>query len=137
MIGSQYVSDPERWRVFYEDLLGGKIDTKQYRPNRKPYVIPVSRITPMKAVENRAKVELREAVREGEPHVPLQKTIKGTSTPRVLSLASKRKANGDVSTSSKKRKVEKSQILSIKQTPNTGRQSARKPRTKQAPNNFD
>ncbi|OOZ12115.1 hypothetical protein BOW27_11795 [Solemya velum gill symbiont] len=115
MIGSQYVSDPERWRVFYEDLLGGKIDTKQYRP----------------------KVELREAVREGEPHVPLQKTIKGTSTPRVLSLASKRKANGDVSTSSKKRKVEKSQILSIKQTPNTGRQSARKPRTKQAPNNFD
>ncbi|KAL5015214.1 hypothetical protein ScPMuIL_009484, partial [Solemya velum] len=78
-----YVSDPERWRVFYEDLLGGKIDTKQYRPNqkggrRKPYVIPVSRITPMKAVENRAKVELREAVREGEPHVPLQKTIKGT-----------------------------------------------------------
>ncbi|OOZ21086.1 hypothetical protein BOW31_12950 [Solemya velum gill symbiont] len=35
MIGSQYVSDPERWRVFYEDLLGGKIDTKQYRPNQK------------------------------------------------------------------------------------------------------
>ncbi|OOZ43555.1 hypothetical protein BOW38_12365 [Solemya velum gill symbiont] len=49
MIGSQYVSDPERWRVFYEDLLGGKIDTKQYRPNqkggrRRPYVIPVSRM---------------------------------------------------------------------------------------------
>ncbi|KAL5015547.1 hypothetical protein ScPMuIL_007370, partial [Solemya velum] len=43
--------------VFYEDLLGGKIYTKQYRPNqkggrRRPYVIPVSRITPMKAVEN-------------------------------------------------------------------------------------
>ncbi|KAL5020597.1 hypothetical protein ScPMuIL_002322, partial [Solemya velum] len=100
-----YVSDPERWRVFYEDLLGGKIDTKQYRPNqkggrRKPYVIPVSRITPMEAVENRAKVELREAVREGEPHVPLQKTIKGTSTPRVLSLASKRKANGTGESSS-------------------------------------
>ncbi|OOZ24383.1 hypothetical protein BOW32_11845, partial [Solemya velum gill symbiont] len=109
---------PERWRVFYEDLLGGKIDTKQYRPNqkggrRRPYVIPVSRITPMKAVENRAKVELREAMREGDPHVALQKSEKGATSPRVLSLPPKRKWDVNVSTSSEKSKTSKTKKQSI------------------------
>ncbi|OOY54059.1 hypothetical protein BOW28_11660 [Solemya velum gill symbiont] len=114
MIGSQYVSDPERWRVFYEDLLGGKIDTKQYRPNqkggrRRPYVIPVSRVTPMKAVENRAKVELRDAMQEGDPHVSLQKSEKGVTSPRVISLPPKRKWDDNGSTSSEKSKIPKTE----------------------------
>ncbi|WP_218669825.1 hypothetical protein, partial [Solemya velum gill symbiont] len=76
-------------------------------------VIPVSRITPMKAVENRAKVELREAMREGDPHVPLQKSEKGATSPRVLSLPPKRKWDVNVSTSSEKSKTSKTKKQSI------------------------
>ncbi|KHF23989.1 hypothetical protein BOW31_12685 [Solemya velum gill symbiont] len=92
MIGSTYVSSPDTWASFYRELLGGRIDTKRYKPRQtggreRRYAVPLQRVTPMKAVEDRAAIEFRQAVRDGEPYVPLQKTIKGRKRSIPITLA--------------------------------------------------
>ncbi|OOZ36453.1 hypothetical protein BOW52_10765 [Solemya elarraichensis gill symbiont] len=109
MIGSTYISNPDTWTSFYRDLLDGKIDTNNYKPRqtggrRKRYAVPLARVTPMKAVEERAAVEFRQAVRDGDPHVPLQKAIKGTKRARPISLAH---ASPGITSVVKKSRVEK------------------------------
>lgn len=100
-MGSTYVSDPRVWKTFYQNMLDGQFRPGKYRGrqtgggignmySRKPYMIPVNphlsskesneqvvgkHVTPMAAVEERAKVEMKEAIKENVPHVP-EKTIK-------------------------------------------------------------
>ncbi|KAJ8320135.1 hypothetical protein KUTeg_001722 [Tegillarca granosa] len=100
MAGSIYVSDPVIWRKFYKNMLNGKFRPEQYRPNQTGgsgvagmyadslYKIPVNpntdeeekekiivgkQITPMAAEVERAKSELKEAIRKDRPHVPINK----------------------------------------------------------------
>jgi len=103
MLGSRYVSDPEIWRKFYKNMLNGKFDPVQYGGRQtgggiagvhshKSYMIPVSphtvmeekpvvQVTPVAAGIERAKSELRDAIKKDQPHVP----IKGKKRKRSVS----------------------------------------------------
>jgi len=106
MSGSMYVSDPEVWRRFYRNMLDGKFNPEQYRPRqsgggiggmyKKSYMIPVNphldyeqeekivvgkQVTPMAAVVERAKSELRDKIEQGLPHVPVAQ--EGGAEPRI------------------------------------------------------
>ena len=97
MAGSTYISDPRIWKSFYKNMIDGKFKPTQYKGRqtgrgignmyaKKPYMIPVNRhvskepeieqvivgkqITPVTAVEERAKTEMKEAIQEDMPHVP-------------------------------------------------------------------
>lgn len=96
MSGSTYVSDPRVWKTFYKNMLDGKFNPDGFRKkqvgsgiagmySKKPYMIPVNpnlseeepkevigkQVSPMTAVEDRAKSELKEEMRDNVPHVPL------------------------------------------------------------------
>jgi hypothetical protein len=102
MMGSTYVSDPRVWKSFYRNMVDGHFRPGKYRGrqtgggiggmfSKKPYMIPVNphlastespdkkvvgkHVTPMAAVEERAKSELKNAIKEKIPHVS-EKTIK-------------------------------------------------------------
>ena len=95
MSGSTYVSDPRLWKTFYQNILEGKFNPQSYKRrqsgggiagmySKKPYMISVNthtpveeskgvlskRMTPMEVVEERAKEDLREEIRQNVPHVP-------------------------------------------------------------------
>lgn len=106
-MGSRYVSDPGVWKSFYKNMMNGKFHPTQYRGRqsgggiagmyaKKPYMIPVNphvsheqdsntvvgkHVTPVAAVEERAKSEMKEAIKEKSPHVP----IKGRKRRRSVS----------------------------------------------------
>lgn len=100
MMGSTYVSDPRVWKSFYRNMMNGQFRPGKYRGRqtgggiggmffKKPYMIPVNphstespdikvmgkHVTSMAAVEERAKSELKEAIKETIPHVS-EKTFK-------------------------------------------------------------
>ena len=102
MMGSTYVSDPRVWKSFYRNMMDGQFRPGKYRGrqtgggiggmfSKKPYMIPVTpnltsteypdkkvvgkHVTPMAAVEERAKSELNDAIKDKIPHVS-EKTIK-------------------------------------------------------------
>jgi hypothetical protein len=98
MMNSQtYVSDPKIWEAFYKNMAEKKFNPYKYKPrqigrgmkNRKSYVIPIrphsqlesqqipTQVTPMAAVEERARIEHTNDVEKGIPHVNVQKGIKG------------------------------------------------------------
>ena len=100
-MGSTYVSDHRVWKTFYQNMFEGGFKPSKYRGrqtgggiggmfSKKPYMIPVNphlsrkepadqvvgkHVTPMAAVEERAKEEMKEAIKEKIPHVS-EKTIK-------------------------------------------------------------
>ena len=112
-----YVSDPDVWRTFYKNMLAGKFNPTQYRGHqiggggiagmytKKPCMIPVNpHITtepeesPVIAVEERAKSDLKESIQDKKPHVPV--AIKGKTvtksdrkklTVKATSVGTKRK----------------------------------------------
>ncbi|OWF44390.1 hypothetical protein KP79_PYT22810 [Mizuhopecten yessoensis] len=92
-------------------MMSGKFDPGRYRGrhagggiagmySKKPYMIPVNphatmenenkivigkQVTPTAAVEERAKSEMKEAVKDDAPHVPVGKNIKRAKTASPLS----------------------------------------------------
>ncbi|KAJ8319272.1 hypothetical protein KUTeg_004363 [Tegillarca granosa] len=97
-------------------MLNGKFRPEQYRPNQtggsgiagmyadNPYMIPVNphvdnkeeekvvvgkQVTPMAAEVERAKSELKDAIREDRPHVPINKkrSTKSISSKRIVEEA--------------------------------------------------
>lgn len=91
MMNSQtYVSDPRIWEAFYKNMAEKKFNPYRYKPKQigrgvksyKSYVIPLrphsqlksvqqtsTQMTPVAAVEERAKVEHAKDVKEGAPFV--------------------------------------------------------------------
>ena len=111
MLGSMYVSDPTVWRSFYENMIEGKFNPGQYRGrqrggggiagmySKKPYMIPVNphatqepeekvivgkQVSPVTAVEERAKSDIKDAIQDNKPHIPI--SIKGTNTIKTVSV---------------------------------------------------
>jgi len=113
MVGSMYVSDPRIWKSFYKNMIDGKFDPGRYRGrqkggggiggmySKKPYMIPVDphvsreheeekvvvgkQVTPIAATEERAKSELKDAIKGHAPHVPVKRPIKDRKRKRSLS----------------------------------------------------
>lgn len=96
MSGPTYVSDPRIWKTFYKNMVDGNFNPRSYKGrqsgsgiagmySKKPYMIPVNphitveepkeifskQVTPMVAVEERAKEDLKEEMRYNVPHVPV------------------------------------------------------------------
>lgn len=129
MLGSMYVSDPTVWRSFYKNMIEGKFNPGQYRGRqtgggsgiagmyaKKPYMIPVNphvtpepeekvvvgkQVSPVTAVEERAKSDLKDAIEDNKPHIPI--TIKGT---KVAKSASVKLSTAKRTSTQKKRKRE-------------------------------
>ena len=100
MLGSTYISNPDVWRQFYNDMEEGNVASSRHRKQMgrgiggmyryKPYMIPVRpyvkteerkeiigrQVTPLAADIERAKVEFKTSVDENVPHVPLESPIK-------------------------------------------------------------
>ena len=105
------LSDPTVWRLFYGNIIEGKFNPGQYRSRQtgggciagmyamKPFMIPVNpyasqapkekvivgkQVSPVTAVEERAKSDLKYAIRDNKPHIPI--SIKGTNTIKTVSV---------------------------------------------------
>ena len=116
MNSKTYISDPKMWEMFYKNMAEKKINPYKYRPiqkgrgwsYKKSYRIPVRPhsqieiqptvplVTPVAALEERAKYQYNEEVKEGNPHY----------TPR---LGIKRKAESSIAISNQKPKGSSSQ----------------------------
>ena len=118
MPGSMYISDPRTWQSFYKNMLEGNFDPNSYKRrqwgggrgiagmySKRPYMIPVDphidaqvpekivvgkQVTPTAAVEERAKSELKAAIKEKIPHVTtVKKGIKQKNLKSAISLKKK------------------------------------------------
>ena len=96
MNSKTYVSDPNLWHAFYKNMAEKRFNPYKYRPKQKgrgwgyktSYRIPVRPnseidiqpkvplVTPVAAVEERTKDELKKNIREGNPHIDPQNGIK-------------------------------------------------------------
>lgn len=96
MNSKTYISDPKIWENFYKNMVDKKFNPYKYKPkqigrgvrSRKSYVIPIRphsqlenidiipQVTPVAAVEERAKTEHLKDVNEGVPFVKVGKGIK-------------------------------------------------------------
>lgn len=130
MLGSMYVSDPAVWRSFYENMMEGKFNPGRYRGRqiggggiagmyaKKPYMIPVNphvtkepvekvvvgkQVSNVTAVEERAKSDLKDAIDDKKPHVPI--SIKGTKVDNLTSV----KLTSVKATSTRKKRKRKGQ----------------------------
>lgn len=99
MNSKTYISDPKLWEAFYKNMAEKKFSPYEYKPKqigrgmrkRKSYVIPirphsqfettnlVPQVTPVAAVEERAKSEHIKDVKTGVPFVKVAKGIKRQS----------------------------------------------------------
>lgn len=130
MMNSQtYVSDPRIWEAFYKNMAEKKLNPYKYKPKQigrgtkrhRSYVIPLrphsrlespensTHVTPVAAVEERAKAEHANDVKEGVPFV----NVVGGSIKRPRSRSSfisakKRKATTRLNQRKKKNKSSKS-----------------------------
>ena len=91
MVGSLYVSSPDMWYDFYKQLNAGKVKIPKYKRRQKGngiggmythkrYMISVPKrdkvvvgkqVTPVAAALERAKSQLRTAIKENRPHIPV------------------------------------------------------------------
>lgn len=97
MNSQTYVSDPRIWEAFYKNMAEKKFNPYRYKPKQigrgvksyKSYVKPLrphsqlkpvqqtsTQMTPVAAVEERAKVEHAKDVKEGAPFVKVHGSIK-------------------------------------------------------------
>ena len=130
MNSKTYISDPKIWEVFYKNMAEKKFNPYKYKPkqigrgvrSRKSYVIPIRphsqfdtvdtspQVTPVAAVEERAKTEHLKDVKEG---VPFVKVSKGIKRPRKQSSVIPSKQL-KTSTSQKRKKTK---VIKKKSTP--------------------
>ena len=96
MNSKTYISDPKIWEAFYKNMAEKKFNPYKYKPkqigrgmrSRKSYTIPIRphsqletvnpipQVTPVAAVEERAKTEHLKDVKSGVPFVKVVKGIK-------------------------------------------------------------
>lgn len=131
MNSKTYISDPKLWEAFYKNMAEKKFSPYEYKPKqigrgmrkRKSYVIPirphsqfettnlVPQVTPVAAVEERAKSEHMKDVKTGVPFVKVAKGIKRQSQHSSVIPSKKLKTstpqNRKKTTSVKKRIVTK------------------------------
>lgn len=107
MSGPTYVSHPALWEQFRHTHRGENfiptIQRKRQKGGgilnrRRAYMIPVKRIaasqteirqvTPVAAERERAQSDLKETIRNDEPHMPLQKSIKKIPKKKSVSRSS-------------------------------------------------
>lgn len=128
MSGPTYVSHPALWEQFRHTHRGENfiptIQRKRQKGGgilnrRRAYMIPVKRIaapqteirqvTPVAAERERAQSDLKETIRNDEPHMPLQKSIKKIPKKKSVSRSStvkeKRPAQKKKRNSAKKKKL--------------------------------
>lgn len=99
MNSQTYISDPKIWEAFYKNMAEKKFNPYKYKPKQigrgmrkqKSYVIPIRphsllepvnpipQVTPMAAVEERAKSEHVKDVQEGVPFIKVTNGIKRPS----------------------------------------------------------
>lgn len=136
MMNSQtYVSDPKIWEAFYKNMAEKKFSPYKYKPKQigrgtkrhRSYVIPLrphsqlespensTHVTPVAAVEERAKTEHANDVKEGVPFVKvLGGSIKRPRSRSSFISAKKRKTTTRLN-QRKKKKKKKSFTKPVKQ----------------------
>lgn len=140
MSGPTYLSHPALWEQFRHTHRGENfiptIQRKRQKGGgilnrRRAYMIPVKRIaapqteirqvTPVAAERERAQSDLKETIRNDEPHMPLQKSIKKIPKKKSVSRSStvkeKRPAQKKKRNSAKKKKSKR--VQKGKGQPNT------------------
>lgn len=123
MNSKTYISDPKIWEAFYKNMAEKKFNPYKYKPKqigrgmtkRKSYIIPirphsqlqtaniVPQVTPVAAVEERAKTEHFKDVKKDVPFVKVSKGIKRPS--QHSSVISSKKLKVSTSPTTKKKKT--------------------------------
>lgn len=131
MNSQTYISDPKIWEAFYKNMAEKKFNPYKYKPKQigrgmrkqKSYVIPIRphsllepvnpipQVTPMAAVEERAKSEHVKDVQEGVPFIKVTNGIKRPSQHSSVIPTKKLKT----STSHQRRKDKKINLVKKKQ----------------------
>ncbi|KAJ8321129.1 hypothetical protein KUTeg_001324 [Tegillarca granosa] len=130
MVGSTYISDPDTWKTFYHNMINGKF--KRGKSNQvgggiggmysnKPYMIPISQyksetiqkplpmigneVSPIAAIEERAKSEFKDAIKDEAPRVPIKsrKRKRNISPRKTVKQATSKKRKKQYRKSNKKR----------------------------------
>lgn len=125
MNSKTYISDPKIWEVFYKNMAEKKFSPYKYKPRQigrgmrkqNSYAIPIrphsqldnqiAQVTPVAAVEERAKTEHLKDVKEDVPHV---KVTKGIKRPSGHSLVIPSKKLKPATSNYKKKKSKKSSL---------------------------
>lgn len=134
MVGSTYISDPDTWKTFYHNMINGKF--KRGKSNQvaggiggmysnKPYMIPISQyksetiqkplpmigneVSPIAAIEERAKSEFKDAIKDEAPRVPIKsrKRKRNISPRKTVKQATSKKRKKQYRKSNKKVKTKK------------------------------
>ena len=98
MSGPVYISTPEYWAtsgqnfrpMMYKNYQKGNGLLYRKRAYMTPVKTDVTYVTPMAAETDRAVSELKEAVRNEEPHMPLKGTSKSKTSTHTLTSKAKR-----------------------------------------------
>lgn len=145
MNSQTYVSDPRLWEAFYKNMAEKKFNPYKYKPKQmgrgmrkyKPYVIPLrphsqlesvgntTQVTPVAAVEERAKMEHAKDVKEGVPFVKVLKRKHSQS-----SVIPSKKAKTSTSSTRRRSKKKKNSSKPVKPKKSSN-QAKRKPVKKQ------
>lgn len=148
MNSQTYVSDPRLWEAFYKNMAEKKFNPYKYKPKQmgrgmrkyKPYVIPLrphsqlesvehtTQVTPVAAVEERAKMEHAKDVKEGVPFVKVLKSIKRKHSQSSVIPSKKAKTSTSSTRRRSKKKKNSSKPVKPKKSSN---QTKRKPVKKQ------
>lgn len=132
-----YVFDPRIWKTFYKNMSDGQFNPRNYKGrqsgsgiagmySKKSYMIPVNphitveepkeivgkQVTPIAAVEERAKGELKDEMRENIPHVPVGSIKAGDSQIPPISIRNRKRKKKLLSDSGKKLKTEDKKLAS-------------------------
>ena len=146
-----YISDPKIWEAFYKNMAEKKFNPYKYKPkqigrgmrSRKSYVIPIRphsqldtvgispQVTPVAAVEERAKSEHLKDVKEGVPFVKVSKGIKRPK--KQTSVIPSKKWKTSTSQKRKKTKVIKKKSIPKKKSFVTKKKTNEKLKKRQTP----
>lgn len=149
MNSKTYISDPKMWEVFYKNMAEKKFSPYKYKPRQigrgmrkqNSYAIPIrphsqldnqiAQVTPVAAVEERAKTEHLKDVKEGVPYVKVTKGIKRPSGHSPVIPSKKLKpATSNYKKKSKKSSLAKKKKLIIKKKTTNGKSRKRKTNVK-------
>ena len=139
-----YISDPKLWKTFYSNMMKDKINHGKQRGggitnmySKKSFIIPVNRfakedekivvgkqVTPVEAVQERAQVNLSQAIQEEKPHIPTD--IRTRNQIHDISMKATRKRRGSNFKHKKTRKqkgraIKKSKLIKRKKKTKTSK----------------
>ena len=151
MNSKTYISDPKLWEAFYKNMAEKKFNPYKYKPKqvgrgmirRKSYVIPlrphsqletanlIPQGTPVAAVEERAKTEHINDVKNGVPFVKVAKGIKRPRQQSTVIPSKNLKTSTSQKTKKKKTNAVKTKSASKKKKIATKKKSNGKSRKRQ------